>query len=50
LFTYNGESTSRIEVSFYGDKLKDVDTYTEIIGTLYPGRELKQNKDGTSIC
>jgi hypothetical protein len=38
LFTYNGESTSRIEVSFYGIKLKDVDSYREIIGTLYPGR------------
>jgi hypothetical protein len=38
LFTYNGESTSRIEVSFYGDKLKDVDAYRVIIGTLYPGR------------
>lgn len=50
MFTYIGESTCRIEVSFYGDTLKDIEAYKSIIETLYPGRELKHDKDGTTIC
>jgi len=44
LFTYNGYSTCRIEVSFYGNQLKSIETYKSIIETLYPGREIIEDK------
>jgi hypothetical protein len=50
LFTYNGYSTCRIEVSFYGNQLKSIETYKSIIETLYPGREIKDDKDKNEIC
>ena len=50
LFTYNGYSTCRIEVSFYGNQLKNIEAYKTIIETLYPGRKIIDDKDEKEIC
>ena len=50
LFTYDDQSTCRIEVSFYGDELKNIEAYKSIIETLYPGRVTTDDKDRKEIC